>query len=267
MNKKAIIVGSAPISETLCDCNLSLYYKIALNHAWKLRDDFDAHVFLDSLPDEDRPPADYDITRISRNVFRRSVNKAGGNFVTTMTAATSAGYWSIYTGGPQIVSYYGCDMVYGKGTIPNHFYGTGGDTGPLLNKFIFNIDYPQKYARLFVYGLFNRTLMLNGSGQIGTQLSLPVVKLGDEFPELCPWVLKHPKAQAILRRGTDALIAETNLMTPVFSERMRVFNNSDEAKEVLEEISLVWAPVAQMLTNFQPIIQAMVAQKSPEPEH
>ncbi|MEO0358079.1 MAG: hypothetical protein AAF386_07250 [Pseudomonadota bacterium] len=243
---------------------MSKFYKIALNHAWKLRDDFDAHLYLDGLAEEHRPPKEYRARSVNRNHFRAPMAKAGGPYMCSMTAAISAGYWIIQQGSHRIVSYYGCDMVYQKDEA-NHFYGHGGDKGPMMGNFVQNSDYAVKYSRLFVFGLLNRVLFLNSSGQEGTQLPLPILPMGREFPMMVEWVLSHPVAQTILRHGLEALIAEQNLKTDVFKERLQVFNKSKEAKEILQQISEQWVPVVEAMPEMSDIVRKMLDQRVPLP--
>ncbi len=264
MNRKAIIVGSAPISAELADKDMTGFYKIALNRAWKLREDFDAHVYLEGLPEEDRPPKEYRLKSVNRNTFRAPMAKAGGPYLCSMTAAIAAGYWMIQQGSHRIISYYGCDMVYKKGQA-NHFYGHGGDKGPMMGTFVQNNDYHVKYTRLFVFGLLNRVLFLNSSGEVGTQLPLPIIPMGREFPALVDWVMGHPLGQTVIRRGVEAFLAEQNLKTDVFKERLQVFNKSEEAKEILEKIAKHWTPVVETMPELGEVVAKMLDQRVPHP--
>lgn len=257
MKTKAIIVGSAPVSKSLETRDLDDYFTVALNHAWKLRPDFNAHVFLDSLPNIHRPPEGYPAASISRQRVMGGITNAGGIYLTGMTAATSAGYWSIHNRPQRTFSYFGCDMVYSD-TDANHFYGSFGDAGPMLGTFIHNAHYPAKYARLFVYGLLNRKLFLNASGLDGTQLSLPIVPLGQEHTDLCEQVMNHPIAHDILRCGLDAILYEQSVKTPIFNRRLLVFNKDPQAAIILDHIANQWQPVVDLLLGFQAHVDTMI---------
>lgn len=252
MNTKSIIVGSAPLSADLIDADLSDYYRIALNKAWRLRPDFQAHVFLESLKSEDRPPKTYRAKSVSRANFGPALNKAGGPFLCSVSVTFAAAFWAVVRQRQKVISVYGCDMVFpGKDSeSPSHFYGSG-DQGPLLGTFIFNRDYAHKSARLFTFALQHRLLILNGSGQDGTKLGLPIVRLGDETSDLRRMVLSHPIAHDILRKGQEAFITEARLRTDAFDQRLLKFNTDPSVPPILEEMTRAWDPVVDLIAQLQ----------------
>jgi hypothetical protein len=103
---------------------------VAINNAWRVREDWDYLVTPDDFPPDRLPPdpgpgqalvgsADY----VPAN------NRYGGVFYAGGTMAFSAGYWALAALRPRVLAFLGCDMVYGdRGRT--HFYGTG-DADPL----------------------------------------------------------------------------------------------------------------------------------------
>ena len=66
LKDKALILGSAPNSMALGSEGLENYHKIAINKSWRLRRDFDTHVFLRSLTEGERTTTSIGMRRVRR---------------------------------------------------------------------------------------------------------------------------------------------------------------------------------------------------------
>ncbi|WP_454694035.1 hypothetical protein [Achromobacter aegrifaciens] len=167
----ALIVGSAPISTALSGVKLDGMVRMAINNAWRLRDDFHYSIYADDFPEQRRP--DYSLKHISAESYMPAFNAAGGITFGGATMALAAGYWAIYKKSPWILGFYGCDMVYPPGQT--HFYGAG--TADPLRADITLRSLEAKTARLFLHALAKGTICINYSGQEGTRLVMPRLPL------------------------------------------------------------------------------------------
>lgn len=121
-----LVLGSAPDAVQCRDWPKSGVSDIvAINNAWRLRDDWDYVVAPDDFP-SDRWPSS--VTEHQRLVKSRDYvpanNLFGGVFYAGGTMAFTAGYWALATLRPTVMAFLGCDMVYSK-TSQTHFYGNG----------------------------------------------------------------------------------------------------------------------------------------------
>jgi len=98
---------------------------VAINNAWRLRNDWDYLIAPDDFP-PDRFPETRTATQrlITSADYVPANNRFGGVFYAGGTMAFTAGYWALATLRPTVMAFLGCDMVY---TRPGatHFYGSG----------------------------------------------------------------------------------------------------------------------------------------------
>ena len=120
-----LILGSAPDAMRAARWPKRDSCKIAcLNNAWRVRDDWDYHIYPDDFP-ADRRPDRIDGTQslIDSSIYVPANNQFGGIVYAGATMAFNAGYWALGALKPRVLAYLGCDMVYkGQNT---HFYGQG----------------------------------------------------------------------------------------------------------------------------------------------
>ena len=119
-----LIIGSAPDAIEARHLRSELFESIvAINNAWKIRNDWDYCIFPDDFP-ENRWPTKKKKQRLIRSEqYVRLQNKYGGFVYSGGTMAFTAGYWALGYFKPKAIAYIGCDMIYdGKDT---HFYGKG----------------------------------------------------------------------------------------------------------------------------------------------
>lgn len=124
MMRIVLILGSAPIAvEARAWPRGPLTDIVAVNNAWRIRDDWDYWVYPDDL-EPDRFPTEMTGTAIGSDGFVEMQNRYGGFVYAGGTMAFTAGYWALGALKPDVMAYFGCDMVY-SATGNTHFYGQG----------------------------------------------------------------------------------------------------------------------------------------------
>ncbi len=250
MAKKAIIVGSAPISADLAEADLSDYQKIAVNKSWGLRNDFDVHVFLKSLGPKFRPRSRPGLSSIGVEKFSPILNTAGGIFLTSGSVTMIAGYWATTHSRAKIVSYYGCDLVFDGGPGGNtHYYGSG-DEGPLKGNFQYNLRQEERSIRLFIWALMHRTLMTNSSGLPGSKLCFPKLDLNTEDPIVLDALFSTPEYAALLRAGGNALAFEAENRTPMFRRKQKLFEDHQPSLDAMDQMLDQWHACWSLVDDF-----------------
>ncbi len=145
--KIVLILGSAPMAMACRDWPRGAISKIvAINNAWQIRKDWDYFIHPDDFPRQRHPPqiAPHQ-TRITSADYVPSQNEYGGFVYAGGTMAFTAAYWALAALRPDVMAFYGCDMVY-PATGNTHFYGTG--TADPLRKDISLRNLEAKSARL-----------------------------------------------------------------------------------------------------------------------
>jgi len=120
-----LMLGSGPDVAACRDWPRAPFDRIvAINNAWRVRDDWDDLVFPEDFPAVNRPgrPAPHQ-RLIEAESFVPAQNRFGGVVYAGGTMAFTAGYWALDALRPRVLAYLGCDMVYGGGRT--HFYGRG----------------------------------------------------------------------------------------------------------------------------------------------
>jgi hypothetical protein len=97
---------------------------VAINNAWRVRPDWDFHVFPEDFPPERRPVPGPGQRLVDHRDFVPAQNAHGGFVYAGGTMAFTAGYWALHALQPSVLAFLGCDMVY-PATGATHFYGTG----------------------------------------------------------------------------------------------------------------------------------------------
>ena len=119
-----LIIGSAPDALEAQSLKRELFGAIvAINNAWKIRNDWDFCIFPDDFPENRRPIKDKGQHLVSSKQYVPIQNEYGGFVYSGGTMSFTAGYWALGHFKPKAIAYIGCDMIYdGKDT---HFYGRG----------------------------------------------------------------------------------------------------------------------------------------------
>ena len=98
---------------------------VAINNAWRIREDWDDLVFPEDFPRDRRPQNHLPSQRlIQADQFVPTQNAFGGFVYAGGTMAFTTAYWALQALRPKVMAFLGCDMVYPKAG-PTHFYGTG----------------------------------------------------------------------------------------------------------------------------------------------
>ncbi|ABG30319.1 hypothetical protein CEP88_13270 [Roseobacter denitrificans] len=98
---------------------------VAINNAWRIREDWDDLVFPEDFPEDRRPQSILPSQRfVQADQFVPAQNAYGGFVYAGGTMAFTTAYWALQALRPKVMAFLGCDMVYPKAG-PTHFYGTG----------------------------------------------------------------------------------------------------------------------------------------------
>ena len=136
---------------------------VAINNAWRIREDWDDLVYPEDFPEDRRPPSfTADQSLIEADAFVPAQNAYGGFLYAGATMAYTAAYWVLHAHRPKVIAFLGCDMVYtpsGK----THFYGNG--TADPLRDDISLRSLGAKSARLMALAALQGCALLNLSTQ------------------------------------------------------------------------------------------------------
>ncbi len=124
--KTVLILGSAPdVLDAREWGRDGIDQIVAINNAWRVRDDWDRLLHPEDFPIERRP------TRLRKAQvihtyldYVPAVNDFGGFVFCGGTMAFTVGYWALRALRPQLIAYFGCDMNYTQ-SGNTHFYGIG----------------------------------------------------------------------------------------------------------------------------------------------
>lgn len=145
-----ILLGSAPNAVQIRDWQRPAGCVIvAINNAWRLRDDWDVHIAPDDFPADRLPPhPGADQRRLGSADYVPANNDYGGVAYAGGTMAFSAGYWVLAALRPSAMIIVGCDMIY-PATGQTHFYGTGTPDPLRVDPTLRNLE--AKSARLMLH--------------------------------------------------------------------------------------------------------------------
>ena len=192
-----LILGSGPNVVAARDWDRSHFDRIvAINNAWRVRDDWDDLIHPDDFP-EDRwpqePGADQRVIRADTYVPLQ--NTFGGFVYAGGTMAFTASYWALAALKPKVIAVMGCDMVYDD-SAKTHFYGKG--TADPLRQDVTLRSLEAKSARLMALAAREGCAMVNlsaGPSRLVFPRATPDA-LGDATP--APW--DETLVQAALQR-------------------------------------------------------------------
>jgi hypothetical protein len=120
-----LMLGSAPMALDAAVWDRRPFQQVvAINNAWRVRDDWDVSVYPWDFPADRHPVAGPGQKVVTEAEFVPAQNAYGGFVYAGATMAFTAGYWALHALKPRVLAVFGCDMHYPK-TGVTHFYGTG----------------------------------------------------------------------------------------------------------------------------------------------
>lgn len=176
-----LIVGSSPDALRIASWDsASIQSIVAINNAWKIRNDWDFHIHPEDYPTERRPVNYQQGQRIiTCKDYVPAQNAFGGFVYAGGTMAFTAAYWVLSSLKPDCMVFIGCDMVYPK-EGNTHFYGNG-EADPLRDDITLQ-SLEAKSIRLQSFALENRCVCVNLSSLDESRLSFPRVNVNQLTP-------------------------------------------------------------------------------------
>ncbi|MGB7433185.1 MAG: hypothetical protein WA921_12030 [Ahrensia sp.] len=170
--KTVLLIGSAPDAMRARAFDTTAVSTIvAINNAWRVRDDWDYLVFPQDFPDERRPVPRRAQKFIEAHDYVPANNAYGGIIYAGATMAFTAAYWILHTLKPDLLLVTGCDMIYDQKLGPTHFYGRG--TADPLRKDPTLQSLEAKATRLMLLAARQGCLCANLSPRADSRLTFP----------------------------------------------------------------------------------------------
>lgn len=145
-NRTVLILGSGPnVVESRAWPRDPFDHALAINNAWRVRDDWDELIHPSDFPEDRRPESGHITTHVD---YVPALNLYGGFVYAGGTMAFTAAYWALHRHRPRVIAMMGCDMVYPK-TQHTHFYGSG--TADPLRADVTLQSLEAKSARLMIH--------------------------------------------------------------------------------------------------------------------
>ena len=121
-----LMLGSGPSATEARAWNAACWsHLVVINNAWRVRADWDMCVYPEDLPVEKRPVSlSPGQQLIEAHDFIPIQNQFGGVVYAGGTMAFTAAYWALGALEPDVMAFFGCDLVY-PAAGPTHFYGQG----------------------------------------------------------------------------------------------------------------------------------------------
>jgi hypothetical protein len=169
-----LLLGSGPGVVRCADWPRAPFDRVvAINNAWRVRDDWDDLVYPWDFP-ADRLPPEPQVGApkgrlVNEDDFVPAQNLYGGFVYAGATMAFTTAYWVLAEYRPRVIGFLGCDMHY-PDTGPTHFYGTG--TPDPLRADITLQSLEAKSARLRIFAADQGCALVNLSDG-PTRLALP----------------------------------------------------------------------------------------------
>jgi hypothetical protein len=172
-----LIIGSAPDAIRARSWKKHSFSRIvAINNAWKVRDDWDYLIHPEDFPLANRPSSiSINQSIITADDYVSIQNTYGGFVYAGSTMAFTSAYWALGALNPDILAFIGCDMVYPKTGVATHFYGTG--TADPLRIDITLQSLEAKSTRLFYLAAQQQCLCFNLSAVDQSRMVFPRVSI------------------------------------------------------------------------------------------
>lgn len=234
MTSAVLILGSGPQAADARNWGRDPFsHIVAINNAWRVRPDWDASIFPEDLPPENRPPVVApDQQLIEADQFVPMQNRFGGFVYAGGTMAFTAAYWALGALKPSVMAFFGCDLVY-PATGRTHFYGTG--TPDPLRDDVTLQSLEAKSARLQLIAAAEQCACVNlSTGE--SRLVIPRADL-DSLAEVVPIA---PDAALVTR------VQERERALDYFVESGRYWEEAEQFDPVaLAEIDALWLEAHQ----------------------
>ena len=172
-----LMLGSGPTALQAAAWPRTAFSEIvAINNAWRVRDDWSCLVYPEDFPPDRRPPQIGAGQRvITAEAFVPAQNSYGGFVYAGGTMAFTASYWALEALRPSVIAYFGCDMIY-PASKQTHFYGSG--TADPLRRDVTLRSLEAKSCRLMAFAAQQGCALVNlSTGR--SRLQFPRARLED----------------------------------------------------------------------------------------
>lgn len=216
---------------------------VAINNAWRVRNDWDYLIHPDDFPAERMPEQiSQNQQIITSSDYVAMQNQFGGFIYAGGTMAFTAGYWALAALNPKVMGFFGCDMTYSR--PQTHFYGLG--TADPLRDDISLQSLEAKSTRLMILAALEGTFCVNLSTADETRLVFPQINATDIAQWTCEDAEQalHNLLRSIDFDAVDAAMAEEREVG-YFVESGKYWDQQekfDAAK--LREIDAIWLAAA-----------------------
>lgn len=203
--KAVLLIGSAPDAMRARAFDTSSVSAIvAINNAWRVRDDWDYLVFPQDFPVERRPVPRRTQKFIEARDYVPANNAYGGIIYAGATMAFTAAYWILHALKPDLLLVTGCDMIYDQKLGPTHFYGRG--TADPLRKDPTLQSLEAKATRLMLLAARQGCLCANLSPRADSRLTFPRISAETMGTDLAP---RHAlELEKLIVRHDDSKVSD-----------------------------------------------------------
>lgn len=178
MLKTVLILGSAVDAVRARAFDQSSFHAIvAINNAWRIRDDWTHLLHAGDFPDERKPIPRPEQVSLSYETYVPANNAFGGIVYAGGTMAFSTAYWALHALQPDILAFCGCDMIYDQKNGQSHFYGAG--TADPLRQDPTLQSLEAKSNRLMILAAEQNCLCVNTSSLEKSRLTFPRLSAED----------------------------------------------------------------------------------------
>ncbi len=176
--KIILILGSAPDVVRARQWQRAPFHEIvAINNAWRVRDDWDHLVHAGDFPAAVMPAQELMRQRSVHSAadYVPAQNAYGGFVYAGATMSLTTAYWALHALKPDVLAFLGCDMNYDSAG-PTHFYGYGNRDPLRPDVTLQNLE--AKTGRLLVSAARQGCLCVNLSHLETSRLVFPRVDIG-----------------------------------------------------------------------------------------
>lgn len=243
--KTVLLIGSAPDAMRARAFDTSEVSTIvAINNAWRVRDDWDYLVFPQDFPVERRPVPRRAQKFVEARDYVPANNTHGGIIYAGATMAFTAAYWILHALKPDLLLVTGCDMIYDQKLGPTHFYGRGSADPLRKDPTLQSLE--AKATRLMLLAARQGCLCANLSPRADSRLTFPRIPaetMGTELAQRRAIELEKLAARHDDSKVSDILEQEASLGQFVASGNYWAtdFNMNEKA---LLEIDMAWRGTA-----------------------
>jgi hypothetical protein len=254
-----LVAGSAPEVASLHDQALEGLTTVAINNAWRIREDFDYVIFPRNLPEENRPPDSYGTNIVREINYRKHVAAAGGLLFCGSTMAFNAGYWAVQYLKPAMIGFFASDMIYDDGET--HFYGKGA-ADPLRDNLTLR-SLEAKSARLFAFAFAAGTIAANFSARPRSRLVFPRLPLATTaepaaLKQLASVLRRTPEGRELIEAARSAARLEVTPPFDVDPNDYWSLVGDQTAIDYLDEVDRNWLGLVPLIEALSGAIRRRV---------